>query len=144
MWIASEYLIAPHVAGLLRSLRNGHSADTQDKARTARLQEEVNCCGANQKRLLLQNTRGGSELLPARCRPSQPSGPRFVLSVRAVSVSPCVETSQLWQSLRSNTLTQCTSPRRRSLTARRSSRAPSIRRCAAGTCRRRRHTLPSS
>src|SRR5579864_646076 len=53
----------------LRSWRNGHSADTPDKARTARLQGEVNCCGGNQQRLLLQNTRGRCELLPARCPP---------------------------------------------------------------------------
>jgi len=67
-----------------RSWRNGHSADTPDKARTARLQGEVNRCGANKKRLLLQNTRGGSDLLPARCPPCS----RAVRALSGVS-APC-------------------------------------------------------
>src|SRR5690242_10333336 len=89
-WIASEYLIAATaITGWsLRSGRNGHRADTADKARTARLQGEVKRREANQKRLLLQNTRGRSDLLPARCRSRAAEQSGFVRCVRAVSVSP--------------------------------------------------------
>src|SRR6185312_14418895 len=65
----------------LRSWRNGHSADTADKARTARLQGEVNCCGGNQQRLLLHNTRGGA----TSCQRVAPPCSRAVRALSAVS-----------------------------------------------------------
>src|SRR5579872_4234482 len=90
----------------LRSWRNGHSADTQDKARTARLQGEGNCCGGNQKRLLVQtHAAEASSCQRVAARAAERSG-LCPECPRCVRFSMSVETSQLWQSLRSNTLTQ--------------------------------------
>ena len=72
----------------LRSWRNGHSADTADKARTARLQggatrwQEVASAACVLEKPSLLDAPAATDF------PLQPSGPGFVRCVRAVSVSP--------------------------------------------------------
>src|SRR5689334_17828432 len=89
-WIAPKYFIAATaIRGWSpRSWRSGQSADTADKARTARLQggatrwqDVASAACVLQKQSLLVS--------PAALDfPLQPSGPCFVRSVRALSASP--------------------------------------------------------
>src|SRR5579872_3891898 len=72
----------------LRSWRHGRSADTQDKARTARLQGQVKLLRATKSDCSYKKHAAEATSCQCVAPPLQPSGPRFVLSVLAVSVSP--------------------------------------------------------
>src|SRR6185437_2909918 len=84
----------------LRSWRNGQSADTADKARTARLRGEENCCGANKSDCFYKTH--AAEATSCSASPQEALSPTAERSVlcpqcpRFVRVFMSVETRPSW------------------------------------------------
>src|SRR6185437_2136076 len=97
------WLVSTHI---VKRTQRGHTG----QSRTARLQGEANCCGGK-KSDCYYKTHAADATSCQRVAPPCSRAVRLCPACpRCVRFAMSVETSHAWQSLRSNTLTQSTSP----------------------------------